>query len=86
MSLYENRPCPADGWYVFAGSNCRGSGDGEEDDDFHFGTDPTIITVVAYDSSGKIRSTFTRSLEKGQARPGKALATYRRNPTGRLAN
>ncbi len=83
MSLYENRPCSADGWFVFAGSNCRG-GDGEEDGG-HFGTDPTIITVVAYDSSGKIRSTFTRSFEKGQARPGKALAKYRRN-TGRLAN
>ncbi len=80
----KTAPAPADGWFVFAGSNCRG-GDGEEDDDFHFGTDPTIITVVAYDSSGKIRSTFTRSFEKGQARPGKALARHRRN-TGRLAN
>ena len=72
----KTAPAFADGWFVFAGSNCRGSGDG----------DPTIINVVASGSSGKIRSTFTWSFEKGQARPGKALAKYRRNPTGRLAN
>ncbi len=82
----KTAPAPADGWFVFAGSNCRGSGDGEEDDDGPFGTDATIISVIEYDSSGKIWSAITRSFEKGQARPGKALEKYRRNPTGRLAN